>query len=234
MPSPTIPASPEPLPPRLLRLALEHPPPLRGTAASLWPSSALPKPMMTSLGPFPSIDKQWCCRALCLVPSAGCNLGCGHPGSDVAHRHAPAADGDRSRDRWRWSAHGQRRKASGRSRDSTVVCPGFGCPGFWLSAVAGVCSAARELLPSTRSAQKSARLGVGSPSGSKCAGQCALPHCLPPQYRAFIASTDSHTAHDASEKHHSHFESLSLRSASASAESVGVRAAGSKTRPCST
>ena len=32
-------------------------------------------------------------------------------------------------------AHGQRRKASGRSRDSTVVCPVFGssCPGFWFS-----------------------------------------------------------------------------------------------------
>ena len=55
-------------------------------------------------------------------------IGRGAPGSDVAHRHAPVADGDGRRDRRRWSAHGQRRKASGSFRDSTVVCPGF-----WLS-----------------------------------------------------------------------------------------------------
>jgi len=55
-------------------------------------------------------------------------IGRGAPGSDVAHRHAPVADGDCRRDRRRCSAHGQRREASARSRDSTVVCPGF-----WLS-----------------------------------------------------------------------------------------------------
>ena len=56
-------------------------------------------------------------------------IGRGAPGSDVAHRHAPVADGHGRRDRRRGSAHGQRRKASGRSRDSTVLS----VPWLWLS-----------------------------------------------------------------------------------------------------
>ncbi len=63
-----------------------------------------------------------------MVPSAGCNLGCGHPGSEVAHRHAPVADGDRRRGRLAMVS--TRTTAKSQREVQRLDCS---VPGLWLS-----------------------------------------------------------------------------------------------------